>query len=61
MFLKTPKFGMQQNARIFSVLPTLNLFHILTQDTVNNHLKKKKTLKLIILTKTLFLTKNDDF
>ena len=43
MFLKTPKFGMQQKARIFffSGLPNLNLFHILTQDTESNHLKQK--------------------
>ena len=42
MFLKTPKFGMQQKARIFfSGLPNLNLFHILTQDTESSHLKQK--------------------
>ena len=42
MFLKTPKFGMQQKARIFfSVLPNLNVFHILTQDTESNHLMQK--------------------
>ena len=42
MFLKTPKFGIQQKARIFfSGLPNLNLFHILTQDTERNHLKLK--------------------
>ena len=42
MFLKTPKFGMQQKARIFiSGLPNLNSFHILTRDFESNHLKQK--------------------
>ena len=92
MFLKTPKFGMQQKARIFfSELPNLNLFHILTQDTESNHLKQKTKNCFFFLfffflffffvlflfffvvfflgggggggggTKTLFLTKNNDF
>ena len=61
MFLKTPKFGMQQKAHIFfSGLPNLNLFHILTQDTESNHLKQK-TKNWIFWTKTLFFTKNSDF
>ena len=42
MFLKTPKFGMQQKAHVFiSGLPNLNMFHILTRDTESNHLKQK--------------------
>ena len=43
MFLKTPKFGMQQKAHIFiSGLTNLNSFHILTRDTKRNHLRPKK-------------------
>ena len=42
MFLKTPKFGMQQKAHVFiSGLPNLNMFHILTRDTESNHLMQK--------------------
>ena len=42
MFLKTPKFGMQQKAHIFiSGLPTPNSFHILFRDTESNLLKQK--------------------
>ena len=41
IFLKTPEFGMHQKAHIlFSGLPNMNLFHILTQDTGRNHLKQ---------------------
>ena len=42
MFLKTPKFGMQQKAHTFiSGLPNLNSFHILALDIESNHLKQK--------------------
>ena len=55
MFLKTPKFGMQQKAHIFiSGLPNPNSFHILIRDTESNHLKLK--LKIVF-----FLTKNTIF
>ena len=61
MFLKTPKFGMQQKAHIFiSGLPNPNSFHILIRDAESNRLKQK-TKNWIFLTKTLFLTKNNDF
>ena len=42
MFLKTPKFGMQQKANTFiSGLPNVNSFHILTLDIEINHVKQK--------------------
>ena len=42
MFLKIPKFGMQQKAHNFiSWLPNPNSFHILIRDTESNHLKQK--------------------
>ena len=42
MFLKTPKFGMQQKAHNFiSGLPKPNSFHILIRDTESNHIKQK--------------------
>ena len=41
MFLKTPKFGMQQKAHVFiSGLQNPNSFHILIRDTESNHLKQ---------------------
>ena len=42
MFLKTPKFGMQQKAHIFiSGLSNPDSFQILIRDTESNHLKQK--------------------
>ena len=61
MFLKTPKFGMQQKAHIFiSGLLNSNSFHILIRDTESNHLQQKLKIEFFF-TKTLFLTKNNDF
>ena len=62
MFLKTPKFWMQQKAHIFiSGLPNPNSFHILIRDTESNRLKQKNKNWFIFFTKTPFLTKNNDF
>ena len=41
MILKTPKFGLKQQAYTFmSVLPNVNSFHILTRDNESYHLKQ---------------------
>ena len=70
MFLKTPKFGMQKKAHIFiSGLPNLNSFYIVTRDTESNQLKQKTKNRFVFFlcffffffTKTVFLTKNNDF
>ena len=57
MFLKTPKFGVQQKAHIFiSGLSNPNSFHLLIRDTESNHLKQKKKKK-----KLIFFDKNTIF
>ena len=52
MFLKTPKFGMQQKAHTFiSGLPNLNSLHTLARDNESNYLNKNR----------FFFDKNNDF